>query len=864
MPVLLDEKGRPIRRGSAAAGIGDLVNEIATRERSADVMTLLGRLPDPDIILRKAGLGASALDRVQTDAHVQACTTSRKAGVKKREWNLRTPKDGVTNERARAWMEKQLERLLTDQFFNDALEAPMVGFSPLELMWGTVEEGKKAPVEIIGKPWHWFCFDIDNQPRFLSRQQPMNGEELQPRKFIFIRHQATYENPYGRKLLSACFWPYVFKKDGFKYWAIFLEKFGIPFLFGTYPGGTSQADQDVMLESLADMVQDAVGIGPDGGKVQIVESSSKGSSSAAFKEAVWAFNEEISKAILGQTLTTQMTGGSLAAATAHMDVREDLIDSDMKMIEGAVNGELIPWMEEINFGMRGIVEFYFVDEKDAGKDRAERDQILFNMGVPFKRSYFYEQYDLEEPEEGEDVVVNLERVLSLDSPQRHRGTENNKKTNDDLPRRTNSNDEGRSEGLLQRMFNIFRKEKGEGVLTVEVDGAVALQRYASRRVQRWVDSVAAAAGVKGAKEFERALRGAEMAVRESGNLMAARERRDWLDVDGGRLGAWLERAFVMARLAGHWEAEATGTALSEQMNDEYRTLNFEGRGGSAFAKASADKRGLTVPRETLRMFAADAIQVGAARLTPSPLTPEAAWKFFDGKIVMTAAEFKRLAAEAKVWAFSAASLSEISLVEALKEELDKAIRDGASFEQFRKGIRETWSRLGFAGVAPHRLDTIFQTNVQSAYQIGRWGGLQAVKDLRPWWQYDAINDGLARPSHAALDGTTLPADHPDWRIYYAPNGYRCRCSIFSLSRRDIEREGIEVADEMPKVTPDGAHSTLPDKGFDRNIAEEAWRPDLSKFPEHLRGQYAGRMEGVWESVKGEMDRGEFEERSGLR
>lgn len=818
-----------MKRAAVAGGIGGLVDEIATRQRSSDVVTLLGRLPDPDIILRKAGLGASALDRVQTDAHVQACTTSRKAGVKKREWNLRTPKDGVTNERARAWMEKQLERLLTEQFFNDALEAPMVGFSPLELMWDKVEEGKRAPREIVGKPWHWFCFDIDNQPRFLSRQQPMNGEELQPRKFMFIRHQATYENPYGRKLLSACFWPYVFKKDGFKYWAIFLEKFGIPFLFGTYPAGASQADQEVLIDSLAEMVQDAVGIGPDGGKLQILEAG-KTSSSNAFKDAVWAFNEEISKAILGQTLTTQMTGGSLAAATAHMDVREDLIDSDMKMIAGAINSELIPWMEEINFAQRGIVEFYFVDEKDNGKDRAERDQLLFNMGVPFKRSYFYEQYDLEEPEEGEPVVVNLERVLSL------KGDKSKAKTD---------NEKVESESPLTRLMSYLKGKKADQEIGVprgvEIDGAVALQRYASRRVQRWVDSVSAAAGGKGAKEFERALRGAEMAVRESGNLMAARERRDWLDVDGSRLGAWLERAFVMARLAGHWEAEAAGNAASE---------------GASQA--------LTIQRDVLKMFAADAIQVGAARLAPTPLTPEAAWKFFDGKIVMTAAEFRRLAVEAKVWAFSAASLSEISLVEALKEELDKAIRDGASFEQFRKGIRETWAKLGFAGVAPHRLDTIFQTNVQSAYQIGRYGGLQAVKDLRPFWQYDAINDGLARPTHEALDGKVLPADHPDWQIYYPPNGYRCRCSVLSLSRRDLEREGIEVADELPKVTPDGTRATLPDKGFERNIAEEAWRPDLSKYPEHLKGQFAARMEPVWESVKGEMERGEFEGRAGLR
>ena len=60
-------------------------------------------------------------------------------------------------------------------------------------------------------------------------------------------------------------------------------------------------------------------------------------------------NSEISKAILGQTPTTEIgSTGSYAAANTHMAVRQDIIDSDKKLVESVIN-QLIRWIYEINF-----------------------------------------------------------------------------------------------------------------------------------------------------------------------------------------------------------------------------------------------------------------------------------------------------------------------------------------------------------------------------------------------------------------------------------------------------------------------------------------------------------------------------------
>ena len=60
-------------------------------------------------------------------------------------------------------------------------------------------------------------------------------------------------------------------------------------------------------------------------------------------------NESKYISILGQTLTTEIgSTGSYAASNTHMQVRQDIVDSDKKLVEGVIN-QLIQWIYEINF-----------------------------------------------------------------------------------------------------------------------------------------------------------------------------------------------------------------------------------------------------------------------------------------------------------------------------------------------------------------------------------------------------------------------------------------------------------------------------------------------------------------------------------
>lgn len=369
-----------------------LSDEIATRKRSLNFYSLGSYLPDPDIVLRKQGKDVKVYKELMCDAHVFACVQSRKSGVMSLEWEIKneSEKDETTEK-----LEKLLKKLDIYKLINDILEATLFGFQPIEIIWGKVDN-LILPIELKSKPTEWFCFDDDNQLKFRTKEH-YYGEELPPKKFLCPQSNPSYENPYGERTLSRVFWPVTFKKGGLKFWVIFTEKYGIPNLVGKHPRGASKEETDKLADLLEDMVQDAVAVIPDDSSVEIQEAN-KSSSAEIFEKLIDKMNAEISKAILGQTLTTEIgSSGSYAASNTHFAVRQDIIDSDRKLVEKTIN-QLLQWIYEINFTNQDAPVFEMYQEEDVDLTLAQRDKIISECGVKFTKEYFIKAfgYDAED------------------------------------------------------------------------------------------------------------------------------------------------------------------------------------------------------------------------------------------------------------------------------------------------------------------------------------------------------------------------------------------------------------------------------------------------------------------------------------
>ncbi len=367
-----------------------LSDEIATRQRSLNFYSLCNILPDPDIVLRKQGKDIKIYRELLCDPHVTACVQSRKAGVLSLEWEIAR---GINKDKNIELLSNLLKKLDIYKLINDILDSVLWGFQPIEVIWE--KSGNLIlPTELKAKPTEWFCYDADNNLRFKTKQNYF-GELLPPKKFLCPQYNASYDNPYGDRILSKVFWQVVFKKGGLKFWTIFTEKYGMPHIIGKHPRGASQEETNALADMLERMVQDAIAVIPDDSSVELKEAN-KSSSAEIYEKLIDKMNAEISKAIIGQTLTTEIGNtGSYAASNTHFQVRQDIIDSDKRLVEKTIN-QLLRWIYELNFSTEIVPEFELYEEEDIDLDLAQRDKTLSESGVKFTKKYFIKNYGLDE------------------------------------------------------------------------------------------------------------------------------------------------------------------------------------------------------------------------------------------------------------------------------------------------------------------------------------------------------------------------------------------------------------------------------------------------------------------------------------
>lgn len=155
------------------------------------------------------------------------------------------------------------------------------------------------------------------------------------------------------------------------------------------------------------------------------------------------------------------------------------------------------------------------------------------------------------------------------------------------------------------------------------------------------------------------------------------------------------------------------------------------------------------------------------------LPMEEALAFWRDKLKLSPGQFAQLSNEAKTRAFAISGIARGGELDTVYEALHKALKEGTTFGQFKEELAGIIERRGWTGPRAWRLDTIFRTNIQTAYNVGRYRQMQQIKDRRPYWRYSAVNDGRTRPAHRAVHGKIFPADHPFWDTWYPPNGFRC-------------------------------------------------------------------------------------------
>ncbi|MGH7935208.1 MAG: DUF935 domain-containing protein [Candidatus Binataceae bacterium] len=271
----------------------------------------------------------------------------------------------------------------------DILDAVGKGFSATEIIWDT-SGSEWAPKRLVWRDPRWFMFDWVSGEQVLVRTLGDEGNSIPPatagghghlerrmpppggngafgvagrnglqpltaplNPFKFIVHTARAKSglPIRGGLARAAGWAYLFKNYVLKDWVTFSEVFGQPLRLGKYHPGATEADKRTLLTAVSNIGTDAAAIIPDSMLIDFVEArQTRGTD--LYERFCEYIDRQVSKAVLGQTLTTEVPreSGSRAAAQVHEAVRRDIIAADARRLAETLTRDLVKPLVDLNAG----------------------------------------------------------------------------------------------------------------------------------------------------------------------------------------------------------------------------------------------------------------------------------------------------------------------------------------------------------------------------------------------------------------------------------------------------------------------------------------------------------------------------------
>ncbi len=164
----------------------------------------------------------------------------------------------------------------------------------------------------------------------------------------FIAHEpmaGRSDYPWRRGAMRSCIVPSFIKRNGLAFWLVAAERFGMPQVYATVPDGmdddgeSSDSTLGVVKAALASLSRYWYAVFGEGIDIHKLEGSGELDPEMHAKLIEWA-NTEMAIALLGQNLTTEVSGGSFAASETHRWVADDIHLADAVELAETITQQL--------------------------------------------------------------------------------------------------------------------------------------------------------------------------------------------------------------------------------------------------------------------------------------------------------------------------------------------------------------------------------------------------------------------------------------------------------------------------------------------------------------------------------------------
>ncbi|EOH3683840.1 DUF935 family protein [Campylobacter volucris] len=276
-------------------------------------------------------------------------------------------------------IKESFEYLFNPDLIGQILETYLYGLNIFEVNY-KLKDGFYFPI-LKQRDFRNFSFNENDELIYNG-----NGydEIIEDKKAIYGLFGSNFLFKNGDALLTKLYFPVKLKNASLKFWIEFLERFGSPWAVAK-----TDSDPDVLASEIHQMLNGDSAVIDKEEELDLIQPTDK----ANYNEIIDYLDNQIRSVVLGANLSSQVSGGSLAAAESHNQIRKDLAAQDGQIVLFILNRAIKFFKEINNFKDELFVQFF--NEAEPKNELCERDLKLFNMGFCFDEEYIKRTYNVD-------------------------------------------------------------------------------------------------------------------------------------------------------------------------------------------------------------------------------------------------------------------------------------------------------------------------------------------------------------------------------------------------------------------------------------------------------------------------------------
>ena len=232
----------------------------------------------------------------------------------------------------------------------------LLGFAICSLEWETTAAYWRPKVKV----WNpQYCYHRQESDTWWMMTREAGEIQITPGdgKWMLIgRGRRPYMDGAGRSLSI----PWLIRQFAVRDWARYSERHGMPLVKAMVPAAVDAPEKEEFFDDVRALSTETTVMLPtnvtgngDGFDLQLLEATDK--SWEGFERLITSCNVSMSISLLGQNLTTEVQGGSYAAAKVHDRVRADYLEADAEELSTTIRAQVF----------KPMVAFSYVEDVDA-------------------------------------------------------------------------------------------------------------------------------------------------------------------------------------------------------------------------------------------------------------------------------------------------------------------------------------------------------------------------------------------------------------------------------------------------------------------------------------------------------------------